>query len=118
MAKATLGTDKTLLFWCPGCEEAHGIPVDGSRGWAWNGSLESPTVSPSILVRSVRPIQNGKPVHSFKFQGEFPSPEGNVDPFICHSFVADGRIQFLGDCSHGLAGQTVELPDWERGGET
>jgi hypothetical protein len=22
--------------------------------------------------------------------------------------------QFLSDCSHKLAGQTVELPDWER----
>jgi hypothetical protein len=113
MAKATLGTDQTLLFLCPGCDEAHGIPVDGSRGWTWDGSLDAPTVSPSILVRSVRPIQDGKPVHSFKFKGEFPSPEGNVDPFICHSFVRAGRIEFLNDCTHHLAGQTVDLPDWE-----
>jgi hypothetical protein len=28
-------------------------------------------------------------------------------------FVTDGRIQFLGDCTHALAGQTVDLPDWE-----
>ena len=33
---------------------------------------------------------------------------------ICHSFVTDGRIQFLGDCTHKLAGQTVDLPDWEK----
>ena len=25
----------------------------------------------------------------------------------------DGRIQFLGDCTHHLAGQTVDLPDFE-----
>ena len=31
--------------------------------------------------------------------------------FVCHSFVTDGRIQFLGDCTHDLAGHTVELPD-------
>ena len=30
----------------------------------------------------------------------------------CHTFVTDGRIQFLGDCTHALAGQTVDLPDW------
>jgi hypothetical protein len=32
---------------------------------------------------------------------------------VCHLFVTDGRIQFLGDCTHALAGQTVDLPDWE-----
>jgi hypothetical protein len=31
---------------------------------------------------------------------------------VCHSFVVDGRIQFLGDCTHHLAGQTVDLPPW------
>jgi hypothetical protein len=25
--------------------------------------------------------------------------------------VNDGKIQFLGDCHHKLAGQTVELPE-------
>ena len=29
----------------------------------------------------------------------------------CHSFVKDGRIQFLLDCYHRLKGQTIELPD-------
>lgn len=37
---------------------------------------------------------------------------GNPVPYTCHSFVTDGRIQFLGDCTHSLAGQTVDLPDW------
>jgi hypothetical protein len=30
----------------------------------------------------------------------------------CHLFVTDGRIQFLDDCHHRLAGQTVDMPDW------
>lgn len=113
MSKAALGNDCTLMFWCPGCDEAHGIPVDGSRGWAWNDSLESPTVAPSILVRSVRPIQNGKPVRSLEYDGVYPPPEGLCDPYVCHSFISDGKIQFLSDCTHELAGQTVDLPDWE-----
>ena len=29
---------------------------------------------------------------------------------VCHSFVNNGRIQFLLDCTHHLAGQTVNLP--------
>jgi hypothetical protein len=30
---------------------------------------------------------------------------------VCHSFITDGFIQFLDDCTHPLAGQTVEIPD-------
>lgn len=114
--KVTKGTDGTVLFWCPGCEEPHGINTDSSQAkpcWEWNDSLTLPTFTPSILVRSVRPIENGKPVHPFRYKGSYPPPEGVVDPFICHSYVKDGRIEFLADCSHALAGQTVDLPDWE-----
>lgn len=42
--------------------------------------------------------------------GEFPYDTKNV----CHSFIKDGKIQFLGDCTHALANQTVDLPDWEQ----
>jgi hypothetical protein len=36
-------------------------------------------------------------------------------PTVCHSYVTDGKIRFLDDCTHELAGKTVELedvPDW------
>lgn len=91
-------------FYCPGCEEFHYVPVTaGDRPgpvWTWNGSLEKPTLSPSILRRT----------------GPFP-PEWknsklilNSDRLhICHSFIREGRIEFLGDCTHKLAGQTVTL---------
>lgn len=29
----------------------------------------------------------------------------------CHSFVENGMIRYLDDCTHSLVGQTVELPD-------
>ena len=29
----------------------------------------------------------------------------------CHSFVRDGKIRFLADSYHELAGQTVDLPE-------
>lgn len=110
MAKVTKATDETLMFWCPGCEEAHGVKVDGSRGWGWNGSLDLPTITPSILVRSGHhiPEHKGPCWCTFDWGGRKPSFECK----ICHSFVTDGKIQFLGDCSHALAGQTVELPEW------
>lgn len=36
-------------------------------------------------------------------------------PGVCHSFVKNGTIQFLGDCTHKLVNQTVPLPDWPYG---
>lgn len=64
----------------------------GTGNWTWNGSVDSPTVKPSILTRG-----------------------GRADKEIrCHTFVNDGMVQFLGDCTHELAGQTVPLLDVER----
>ena len=28
-------------------------------------------------------------------------------------FIREGKIQFLPDCSHSLAGKTVEMPDFD-----
>jgi len=71
------------IVFCPGCKHDH--PFD-SR-WSFNGDFEKPTFAPSMLV-------NG------------------FDPKLrCHSFVTDGKIQFLSDCHHELTGQTVDLPD-------
>lgn len=81
-----------LWFNCPGCECAHGFTVGSSvpgRNWQWNGSMDKPTFTPSLLCNK-----------------DYPESR-------CHSFVTDGKIQFLSDCYHGLAGQTVEIPDWD-----
>ena len=48
--------------------------------------------------------------HAAWICGEAPLPE--PVPFVCHSFVVNGQIQFLPDCTHALAGQTVPIPDW------
>ena len=105
MAVASLATDNTLMFWCPGCQDHHGVPVDGSRGWTWNGSLETPTINPSILVQGVLYGPDKLPFKQYRGPAEC-----EATPYVCHSFVRDGRIEFLGDCTHSLAGQTVDLP--------
>lgn len=88
------GADGYYEFACPGCHTNHSIPlIKGSEnqlGWGWNGSVDLPTISPSIFVNRGR---------------------SNPTKDQCHSFVRDGRIEFLGDCSHHLAGQTVTLLD-------
>lgn len=79
--------DSRYLFFCPGCQCGHYVRVAGpGPQWAFNQNKVKPTVSPSILVSSTH---------------------------TCHSFIKDGMIQFLDDCTHALKGQTVELPDWD-----
>jgi len=90
MPKVHRAQDGLYMFECPGCGCCHFFSTDGAGRphWQWNGDVEKPTVTPSILVSGSRPEHR------------------------CHSFVKDGRIQFLGDCHHKLAGQTVDLPEW------
>lgn len=76
------------LFQCPGCgyEHAFGLLTEGGHH-NFNMDFDHPTLSPSLL-------------NNF-------SPDR-----ICHSFIINGKIQFLGDCWHKLAGQTVDIPEY------
>jgi hypothetical protein len=94
-----------IMFRCPGCNDNHGIVVDGSRGWTWNSDGDKPTISPSILCTWSEPSD---------VEGEFDDSSKDV-PKVCHSFIRDGQWQFLSDCTHALAGQTVDIPDWPHG---
>lgn len=91
---------EALAFVCPGCETfgkgsgLHMLPVGGDvpagrPRWTFDGNLQEPTLSPSILTR--------------------------YGDGVCHSFLRAGRFEFLSDCTHALAGQTVPAPalaDW------
>jgi hypothetical protein len=86
-----------LMFVCPGCAEddgntgMHMLPVnttEHSPSWAFDGNLEAPTISPSILTRS-----------------------GPGGVRVCHSFLRGGVFEFLGDCTHSMANQHIPMPD-------
>lgn len=93
-----------VAFFCPGCQRVHPINVGSGPGpsWGYNNNPDKPTFTPSVLVTWSEPSDA---------PGEFDNPSKDV-PKACHSFVTDGRIQFLGDCTHALAGQTVDLPEF------
>lgn len=93
--------DELVRFFCPGCNCHHHIQHGSDMGpnWGWNGSLEKPTFTPSVLVT---------------YPGADAGQRG-APPAVCHSFVTDGRIQYMGDCTHHMAGQTVDLPPLEGG---
>lgn len=79
----------------------------GTGCWSWNGSTDLPTLKPSILTRGTRPITDEE--HARLMQGEKITPKH----ILCHCWVNDGKIQFLSDCTHALAGQTLDLLDVE-----
>ena len=87
-----------LLFWCPGCKEAHKVNIGQSHGptWEYNNNKDAPTFYPSILIRAIR----------IGMDGEYTDT-------VCHSFITNGNIQFGGYCTHELAGQTVPLPNFD-----
>lgn len=116
-----------VAFFCPGCKEMHQVTVlqVGPRGeerigpcWGYNGNPDAPTFTPSILVRGVS-VEGGN-AEIDRILSDYDLPEDRERMLadrrintVCHTFVTDGRIQFLGDCTHELAGQTVDLPDIE-----
>lgn len=104
-----------LTFWCPGCDGAHAVTVGAGAGprWGYNGNADRPTFTPSILVRSTEFTDKGRAQYeAWRALGYPPTGEAfDSKPTVCHSYVTDGRIQFLADCTHGLAGKTVDLPD-------
>lgn len=110
-------TGNGLSFWCPGCDNGHRIQHgdgDGER-WTWNGKVDAPTFQPSVLVRGIREGMSDDDWREYDALYEVGKSEAVLNSRFatrCHSFVTDGCIQFLTDCTHALAGQTVPLPDW------
>lgn len=94
---------KVVWVWCPGCDEIHQFVVEHGSDrkvpvWNWDGDLECPTFSPSMLVTWTISDSNSK-----------------IESKVCHSFLKDGIWDFLSDSTHMLAGtkaSMVELPEW------
>lgn len=89
-------------FMCPGCGEMHQVRIDGEGRprWGFNGDYERPTFTPSINVTWSEPSD---------VEGEFDDTSKDRK-MVCHSFVTDGQISFLNDCTHALAGRVAPIP--------
>lgn len=59
--------------------------------WLWNGSVDNPTLSPSIATTS--------------YNGD--------ERIHCHSFVTLGQVEYLDDCTHELKGTKHLLKDFD-----
>lgn len=103
-----------FYFWCPGCKMGHQFDAR----WTFDGNMDEPTFSPSLL--------NGpwwRMPHDWDADTAPRNPDGShaLGPdgihlagafeARCHLFLRSGRLEFLSDCTHELAGQTVDLPE-------
>lgn len=93
----------TLQFLCPACKFNSGKPFPhnitwkkDSDSWTFDENYESPTITPSVAVTGFKLNDKDERVQT-----------------LCHSFITKGKINFCGDCTHDLKGQTVELPEIE-----
>lgn len=80
----------SYAFYCPGCKTSHVVNTDPKRAWPCHsitGSADRPTIRASVLA----------------------NPKNLPGAPRCHSYVTDGKIRFLEDCTHDLAGRTMEL---------
>jgi hypothetical protein len=83
-----LNSPGKFVFYCPGCEDYHTIdttPHEKKRFHVLTGKFSSPTVRESVLSK------------------------GSQEKPTCHAFITNGKIEFLKDSTHSLAGQTVAL---------
>jgi hypothetical protein len=96
---------KEYRFYCEGCKGNHTI----NESWTFNGDYERPTFTPSILVRNGHYVDGHGDSCWCTYNAEHPDQTAPFKCGVCHSFVTDGKIQFLSDCTHELAGQTIVL---------
>ena len=75
----------------------------GGPNWTWNGSVDKPTFSPSVLCRATHRLTDEE--YDRVMAGEVIEPR----PLVCHCFVRDGVIEFLADCTHRFAGMKVAM---------
>lgn len=74
--------NRRWTFFCPGCQSKHTI---SEKTHHFNGDVDYPTLSPSVIY--------------------------NAEGYRCHFYISDGHIQYLTDCTHIMAGQTLDLPN-------
>ena len=79
------------LFYCPACKRIHSF----NDSWMYNKNAIKPTVTPSLKV-------TGK------------DENNNWEPFVCHSYISDGNILYLADCTHDYKNRSILLPNFQQ----
>jgi len=98
-------------FRCPGCKDVHQIYTGSTLLWSFNGDINKPTFNPSVLVRGGHYAPQFTEGCWCDYNRENPDEPSSFTCYCCHFYIKEGNIEFLSDCSHALAGKTMELQD-------
>lgn len=99
---------------CLGCGHPHVLTIKKIPGydgpcWEFNNNLDLPTFTPSLLCRAGKAAYDANEWEKLEQEHkEFLEKRSSV----CHSFIREGKIQYLSDCTHSLRGQTIDLPEY------
>lgn len=97
-------TTDGFAWWCPACFEMHPLP----SGWTFDGNLDAPTFSPSFKHTGKMAVKDA----DGEWTGEWVrDADGKPKDWCCHYVVTAGQVAYCGDCTHGMAGQTIPMPD-------
>lgn len=106
---------------CPGCKTTHEVRTQkhpsapALHTWGWNGSMERPTFTPSLNtwweVTAGTEEEVREHWRRWKADNSYVVPKRT---HRCHSFIADGVIDFLNDCTHAMRGKHPIL-EWPPG---
>lgn len=86
---------------------------EGTGCWTWNGDTEKPTLKPSVLSQSGHFMEGHTGTCWCDYNREHPDEPKKFVCFRCHTWINDGKAQFLEDSSHEFVGQTLDLLDVE-----
>lgn len=85
--KVVAAEDGSVSFKCPGCGRWHVVNHAGNVRWNFNGDVDNPTIFPNIVCKTL-----------------------GSQEVSCHCIVENGKIRFLPDSKHALAGMVIDLP--------
>lgn len=100
-------------FYCPGCRHEHVyyINIDSRPHWQFNGDLESPSFTPSLLNRWGKYADP-----NWQEPDDVAPDEPGSWSGVCHLFVTNGVIDYCGDCTHDHNGrQAVPMKEYKDG---
>lgn len=88
-------TEDGVAHYCIACRGLHNFSIKRpnhlAQRWTWNGHIVAPTFFPSMHIIT-------RHLHDRKFMQS------------CHYWIRGGRVEFLKDCTHSMAGVTISLP--------
>lgn len=109
---ASYGETVVYAFYCFGCRHEHLFYVNAANKptWNFNGDINNPTFTPSLLNRWGKYVADWKPPADEAWTEE----QINEHSGQCHLNITNGLIDYYEDCTHDFRGRKgVAMKEYE-----